>query len=231
MAVTLDRIVPWGRTREEYERMFALRPADLRTRILDCGGGPASFTAEMTAAGFNATAVDPIYAFSAAEIRARFDAVVRPMLEQIRATPNDWSWTFHRGPDGLCNTRRIALNRFLADYETGLREKRYLVAELPMLPFPAQTFGLALVSHLLFLYSELLNEEFHRAAILELLRVAKEVRIFPLLTLAAKPYPHLQSIRTALKQAGFESEIVTVDYELQRGGNRMLRVFEMSAKC
>ena len=62
-------------------------PDDMRGPILDCGGGPASFTAEVTASGFRAVAVDPIYAFSGSQIAARFETVVEPMMAQIRATP------------------------------------------------------------------------------------------------------------------------------------------------
>ena len=45
MTFTLDRIVPWGRTFDEYRAMFALSTTDLEGRILGCGDGPASFNA------------------------------------------------------------------------------------------------------------------------------------------------------------------------------------------
>ena len=74
MSVELDEIIPWGRSREEYELMFNLNHHDLQKRILGCGDGPASFNAEMTDAGFNVVSFDPIYAFSGADIHKRFDA-------------------------------------------------------------------------------------------------------------------------------------------------------------
>ena len=41
---TLDSIVPWGRSFDEYCRMFALSADDLaRKRILGCADGPAGF--------------------------------------------------------------------------------------------------------------------------------------------------------------------------------------------
>ena len=46
--------------------MFSLTPADLSAGVLDCGGGPASFTAELSAARVRAVAVDPLYAYSGA---------------------------------------------------------------------------------------------------------------------------------------------------------------------
>ena len=169
-------------------------------------------------------AIDPVYAFSGADIRARFDAQVEPMMTQIRATPEDWTWTFHRDPEDLCANRRTALERFLVDYDQGKSERRYLTGELPALPFEPDSFGLAVCSHLLFLYSDLLTEDFHVRAVLELCRVARDVRIFPLLTLARKPSPYIGAVQKAVESQGWTGSVEGVNYELQRGGNEMLRI-------
>jgi hypothetical protein len=227
MAVHLNQIAPWGRTFNEYRLMFKLSARNLSSGVLDCGGGPASFTAELSASGHRAISVDPIYAHSGSEIRARFEVTAESMLSQVRATPCDWSWSYHRDPDDLLANRRAALERFLADYEHGLRDRRYIVGELPSLPLPSGSFRLAVCSHLLFLYSDLLSEAFHIESLRELCRVAQEVRVFPLLTLRHEPSPHLSAVRSALVAEGWASEVVCVDYELQRGGNRMLRVFRV----
>jgi SAM-dependent methyltransferase len=147
------------------------------------------------------------------------------MISQVRATPGDWVWSYHRDPDDLYANRRAAIEGFLADYENGLREHRYIVGELPSLPFKSDSFGLAVCSHLLFLYSDLLSEDFHVRSILELCRVAREVRLFPLLTLAREPSPHLAAVQSAVRLRGWSSEVVPVNFEFQRGGNKMLRVF------
>jgi hypothetical protein len=60
---------------------------------------------------------------------------------------------------------------------------------------------------------------------LELRRVAKEVRIFPLLKVSGEPSPWLNSIIQQLQQQNYHAEIQTVSYEFQKGGNQMLRVF------
>ena len=225
MAIQLDQIVPWGRSLREYCRMFSLSAENLSGGVLDCGGGPASFVAEMAAQGHTAVSVDPVYRFSGQEIRARFEATAGQMLAQVRATPDDWVWGYHRDLDDLLASRRAALESFLADYEIGLRKRRYVAGELPKLRFPSGTFKLAVCSHLLFLYSDLLSEAFHIEALLELCRVAREVRVFPLVTLKRQPSPHLAPVRSAVEAEGWESEVISVDYELMRGGNQMLRVF------
>ena len=55
-----------------------------------------------------------------------------------------------------------------------------------------------------------------------MLRVSKEVRIFPLLTLMLQRSPHLNRIIQEFREAGYEVEIKQVQYELQRGGDEML---------
>ena len=74
------------------------------------------------------------------------------------------------------------------------------------------------------MYSEHLDFEFHAAAVDELLPVAREVRIFPLLTLDRKLSPHVEMIRTHGAGKGWRAEVAAVPYEFQRGGNKMLRV-------
>jgi 2-polyprenyl-3-methyl-5-hydroxy-6-metoxy-1,4-benzoquinol methylase len=59
MGINYQDIVPWGRSFAEYVKMFSLIPDDLDLRILDCGGGPSSFNAEMTNRGKKVTSIDP----------------------------------------------------------------------------------------------------------------------------------------------------------------------------
>jgi hypothetical protein len=224
MSVEIDQIIPWGRSRHEYELMFSLTPDDLRGRILGCGDGPASFNAEMTEAGCSVVSVDPIYAYSGPEIAGRFEATSETVINQVRASLGKWNWAYHRNLDGLLANRRNALNKFLADYEAGRPAGRYQIASLPKLPFPDGRFDLALCSHLLFLYSDRLSEEFHVRSVMELCRVARDVRIFPLLALSHQPSPHIVPVCARVKQAGWSSEIVRVNYEFQKGGDKMLRI-------
>jgi hypothetical protein len=220
----LKQIIPLGRTLREYELMFALTAADRSLKILGCGDGPASFNAEWAARGGSVISVDPIYEFGGAEIKDRFDAVIDDMMADVDASSGRWVWSFHQDVEGLRANRVAAMTRFLADYDLGKSAGRYQVGELPMLSFPDHTFDLALCSHLLFLYSNLLSPEFHLASLRQLCRVAAEVRVFPLLDLMGNPSAHLDAVRLALAREGVETFIETVDYEFQRGGNQMLRI-------
>ncbi|MGB0564779.1 MAG: class I SAM-dependent methyltransferase [Spirulinaceae cyanobacterium] len=226
MTFKLTNIVPWGRSAGEYQRMFNLSDPDLAGRILDCGGGPASFTAEMTAQGYSVVACDPIYQFSATEIDQRIQAVRPQILAGVEQTRDRFIWSQIRSLEELETLRMSAMQRFLQDLPAGKAAGRYVVGELPRLPFGDRTFDLALSSHLLFTYSEQLSTEFHGAALRELLRVAREVRIFPIVeNFSGETSPHLETVISQLTPIVQALEIVTVGYEFQRNGNQMLRLF------
>lgn len=204
--------------------MFALTDADLAAPILGCADGPASFNAEATARGHSVMSCDPIYRFSTSQIRQRVGDTTEVILEQARRNQHEFVWTSITSIEHLRNVRTSSMDMFLNDFDAGKQQGRYVAAELPTLPFGNATFRLALCSHLLFLYSEQLSEEFHVAATSEMCRVADEVRIFPLVALGSVGSGHVASVTDRLRQAGHEVEIERVDYEFQRGGNEMMRV-------
>jgi hypothetical protein len=224
----LDEVIPWGRSFEEYRRMFALSEGNLAGTVLGCGDGPASFNAEATALGHRVVSCDPIYAFSAGDIERQVTACYDTVISQLKQEMDGFVWTYFRDPDHLGECRLAAMRRFLADFEQGKGQRRYVTASLPELPFKDRQFSLALVSHFLFLYSEQFDLDFHIAAFEDLLRVAGEVRVFPLLGLDSRGSPHVGPIRDHLTRAGFEVEVAAVEYEFQRAedhaGNRMMRV-------
>jgi hypothetical protein len=116
------------------------------------------------------------------------------------------------------------LDTFLSDYESGKNDGRYIAGGLPSLPIESGKFDIALSSHFLFLYSAQLSAEFHLQALREMLRVAREVRVFPLLALDGAPSPHMGFVTKSLESHGFRVEVRRVTYEFQRGGNEMLLI-------
>ena len=210
--------------------MFSLTEEDLAGTILGCGDGPASFNAEATTRGCRVSSCDPIYALGGDVIRRRFDECAGPLMAQVRATPEHYVWTFHRDADGLLRNRRGAMDRFLDDYASPAARGRYVAAALPALPFANGAFDLAVVSHLLFLYSGLLDLPVHERSIREQCRVAREVRIFPLVSLDCAPSPHVEPIVAALTCSGFEVEMRVVDYEFVRWANRMMRITSAASR-
>jgi hypothetical protein len=226
MGFQLSNVIPWGRSFEDYLEMFALTPEDLECSMLDCAGGPASFNVEMKRLGYRVISCDPVYQFSASQINQRIQETYSTVVEQLRQNQNDYVWNDIKSPQQLGQLRMEAMQRFLEDFPLGKAEERYVTAELPKLPFNSQQFDLALNSHLLFSYSQHLSEDFHLKSVLELCRVAREVRIFPVLELSGNLSPFLTPVISHLQQQGWTVEIEPVAYEFQKGGNQMLRIFK-----
>ena len=221
----LENIVPWGRSKKEYMEMFNLGKEDvLHKRILGCGDGPSSFNTEMDYDGGRVVSIDPLYAYTKQQIMQRIDEVAEEVMAQVRANVDNFVWKNIPDVESLEHIRIEAMMEFLMDYEDGLEEGRYIAAELPDLPFEDDSFDMALCSHLLFLYSDHLDEAFHKASIDEMLRVAKEVRIFPLLTLKNKPSPHLEPVIDHLRSKGYRVQVVKTGYEFQKGADEMLQI-------
>jgi hypothetical protein len=191
MAVKLNQVVPWGRSFDEYVRMFALTEMDLERAILDCAAGPSSFGAEMLGRGCRVISCDPIYQFSAEQIRARVAAVRDDMINQVRGQMGQFVWKYIRSVEHLEEVRMGAMEKFLEDFSLDARRGRYRVQSLPKLDFADGGFELGLCSHFLFLYSDWLDEEFHVNSLRELLRVASEVRVFPVTEMDGRPSRHL----------------------------------------
>lgn len=224
MGFELSTVVPWGRSFEEYVAMFALDRRHLELKILGCGDGPASFNAVAFRRGFDVTSADPLYRFSAAEIRSRIEETAQTIAEQTRKNMEEFVWTHFRSVDELVAARMNAMNDFLSDFPDGKIAGRYVDASLPSLPFPDETFDMALCSHFLFLYSKQHDADFHVESIVELRRISREVRIFPLLEVGSVPSRHLEPVTDELERRGFGTERARVPYEFQKNGNEMLRV-------
>jgi hypothetical protein len=84
---TLNKVVPWGRSFDEYRRMFALTDEDLQRRILGCADGPAGFNAEATRLGARVISSDPLYDFSVDQIRERIAATAEDILGTNETQP------------------------------------------------------------------------------------------------------------------------------------------------
>ncbi len=212
--------MPWGRSFDEYTCMFDLKATELSLRILGCGDGPASFNVECNQRGGQVTSIDPLYRFSREMIEQRIAETYEEVMQQTGANREKFIWDAIPSLADLGRIRMEAMQRFLSSYEEGRLQGRYVPGELPDVPFADQTFDLALSSHFLFLYTDYLTFEFHASAIAEMLRVACEVRIFPLLDMNAQESRYLTDLLGVFHK--YKPEIRKVNYEFQRGGNKML---------
>lgn len=221
--MNIDEVVPWGRNLDEYTSMFSLTKEDLAANILGCGDGPSSFNAEVTSNRGTVTSIDPIYKFTKEQIHNKIKEVAPKILAQVDLNKNNFVWTSIKSIHDLKIIRISAMNKFLSDYENGLKNQRYIEASLPQLPFKDQQFDLVLCSHFLFLYDTFLDLEFHINSIIEMCRIGKEVRIFPLVDLKGNTSKYISELRKHLTN-DYIIDLETVDYEFQKGANQMMKI-------
>ncbi|HEY4458669.1 MAG TPA: methyltransferase domain-containing protein [Pseudonocardiaceae bacterium] len=207
-----------SRSAAEYRAMFDL--ADLATdSILDSCAGGASFTAET---GGATVALDPVYAHGQAELAelVRTGQQTTSAISDANAEHFDWSWYGSR--ERKAEMRVEAGKRFLADVTT--RPDHYIAADVHHLPFGDNSFDLALCSHLLFTWSDVLDQAWHERAIAELVRVSRgEVRIFPtVVQKTGAPVPFLPALRAEFAARGVSSRLAKVPYMFQVGADEML---------
>jgi hypothetical protein len=211
-----------SRSAEEYRAMFDLTGPELAAGpVLDCCAGGASLAAQT---GGQVVAVDPAYAVGRQGLAERVLASLGAGEEIIDAHRDRFEWSWYGDPRRRAAMRTEAAQRFLADLEAN--PGRYVAGALPGLPFVARSFELVLCSHLLFTWSDRLDFGWHRAAVAELVRVARrEVRVYPLVVQGTgEPVAFLDELRAELDAAGHRTHVVPVAYRFQRGAHHMLRV-------
>lgn len=221
MAFKLNGVVPWGRNLGEYRDMFRLTEDDLQKKIAGFGDGPASFNRELTERGGSVISFDPIYQFTKDDIEKRIEEVRVEVMEQMRQNRDNYVWTKIKSLDELENLRMSAMKRFSEDYDKGKAEGRYVYHELPdRLPFEDSHFDIGLSSHFLLMYTAL-GYDFHVKAMTEMLRVCREIRIFPIVDLDANKTELVGSVIGHFRE-NYNVDIVNTDYEFQKGDNKML---------
>lgn len=223
MAFILNDVVPWGRNLAEYQQMFRLDDNDMAKRIAGFGDGPASFNCEANRLGYAVISFDPIYQFSKEKLRQRIEEVRVVVMQQMKENKDNYVWKNIRSLEELENVRMSAMRLFLEDYEKGLKEKRYICHELPeKLPYPDNSFDIGLSSHFLLMYTSL-GYDFHIKSLTEMLRVCREIRVFPIVDLDANKTDLIKDVIDYLRK-DYKVEIVKTDYEFQKGDNKLLVV-------
>lgn len=226
MAFQLNSVVPWGRNMEEYKLMFRLGDEDMSKKFAGFGDGPACFNYEMTKRNGSVVSFDLIYQFSKEDLEKRIEEVRITVMEQMRENKDNYVWKQIKSLEDLENTRMSAMRKFLADYEKGKAEGRYVSHALPeKLPYEADFFDIGLSSHFLLMYTAL-GYDFHIASMTEMLRVCKEIRIFPIVDLDANRTDLIKNVIDYF-QKDYEVAIVPTEYEFQKGDNQLLVIRKM----
>lgn len=219
-----DGLFVSARSRHEYEGMFDLDFSSWeRKRILDCGAGGASFVAEWSAAGGDATACDPLFGQSMSvqeeAVRSGVERAARNIVEE----PEMYVWENFENPAAHRQARERAADSFLADRRT--HPERYVSAVLPELPFATAEFDLVVSSHLLFAYCRTISMEDHIRYVDEMVRVSsEEVRLYPLVGFEGNADDRVAGVVDSLSNRGLSVQRRPSRYHLLRGATEFLAI-------
>ena len=218
--ITIDEVIPWGKTFHEYQQYFSLQDTDLNKTIACFGDGASSFNSELTQLGKKIISFDPIYNFSAFDLEKRFYET----LEQFKLQINFEKPHVDTIVQEVISSRETATKMFLSDLEKGKEEKRYLTYLLPKeISFGNNFFDLGLISHFLLMYDDL-GIDFHIQSITEILRVCKEVRIYPILNIYGQTSTVLNPFIDYLKEKNFDIKFISINYKFNSIGKLFLKI-------
>ncbi|WP_133130285.1 class I SAM-dependent methyltransferase [Legionella yabuuchiae] len=221
----MRELVLWGHHVEEYREMFDLSWSDFDKRILEYGCGPSAINSELNESTNHVVSCDPLFTLDKSTLFTKVSLIFDDMVANVKQDQDKFDFSRYNGLESLIAKRRQGIQEFFADYEQGRVESRYVPVKDITLPFADFSFDVALSSHYLFADLDDQDVSFHLKVIKELARVAKEVRIFPLIDRDGQPSPFLGPVLLGLQQENYGTEVREVQYALQQQGNAMLRVW------
>lgn len=229
----IDQVVDlaWIYDMKDYIQMFDLASADLEKKIFDFPAGISSFNAEMNARHKEVVSVDRSYDMSLNDMQHYANAVLEKNIKMLTMQSDRLNTDSNESLEDIFNLWAQRKNNFINDYSQGVADGRYLTPELPRFPYHNDEFRLALCSDLLFNSKlELQTASLITAEdmILEICRIAEEVRIFPLMTETGQLSEDLGPIMLLLQEHDYGLEVKEVPYHQQQGGNAMLRIWSQS---
>jgi hypothetical protein len=216
--------VLWGYHWDDYREIFDLSEASLTSRFLEYGSGVSAVNQELHQQGAWMVSCDPMFTLDCARFASQAAFIFEEAVASLRASKNEGDVSDAR-LDAFIASRRQGMAHFFSDYEQGKREGRYLAVTEDTLPFLDHTFDTALSTHYLFVDAEDHEVDMHLQTIRELARVAKEVRIFPLMDRHGHASSLLGPVLLGLQQEEYGVEVREVMPHRGTKGHAMLRVW------
>lgn len=221
----MKNLVLWGHDLQDYREMFALSDHDLSGSILEYCSGPTAFNCQMRALKHDVVSYDRLFNLEWSELKEKALHKFEEMLEAVMQNEQSFHWGEYKNPQNFAKMRRKNMDAFFDDIATDPKHHRYVGFKSMPLPSNDFAFDLALCSHYLFANDPTQDKSFHLDAIVELTRVAKECRIFPLCDREGQISTLIGPLLMELNQLNLGVEVRQVPYQLQDNGNAMLRVW------
>lgn len=224
MEIATLSAVNWIYDFSDYQQMYDLTERDCTKSIFDFSSGLASFNAEATQRGMSVVSMDALYALSDDAIRTRAQQFLQEMVVQLQVMPDYLQNSSREAIDRVIQLWQKTEELFLADYVIGKSQCRYQPMQQLPLSYETHQFELAFCTD--FIFHHALSRENINAVLMELCRVAEEVRLYPLLDHDRKMPKELGPLMLALQQKNFGVEVREVSYRTLKGGNAMLRIWQ-----
>jgi hypothetical protein len=221
----MRKLVLWGHGIDEYCEMFNLSQDEIKSSILEYGCGPSAVNFQQTQRDYKVVSCDPLFVLDKDTLSSKAFMIFADMAAQVKIEQDRFDFSQSGSYENLVADRQQGMKHFFADYELGKAQGRYIGIADHHLPFADFSFDFALSSHYLFADLDNQTVEFHLAVIRELARVAKEVRIFPLIDREGNTSDFLGPVLLGLQQDNYGVEVREVDFHLHQSGNAMLRVW------
>jgi hypothetical protein len=222
--------VLWGHHVSDYQEMFDLSDIFSQGALLEYGCGASAVNAELHEKGRSMVSFDPLFSQDKTALKKEVLRCFDERVEQVLAYQAQFNVEKYGSMEAFLSDRRAGMALFFEDYEQGVREKRYQPLPEGGLPFDDVTFDLALSSHYFFSGAGAQSVDWHVNTFRELARVAREVRVFPLIQREGEPSELLGPVLLGLQQANFGSEVREVRCALYPEGNAMLRVWAQTCE-
>lgn len=184
----------------EYQVLFNLTPEDLGKKIIDFPAGLNSFSAEMFQQNHHVVACDESYV-NTSTLKQLAEKIIEENQQDAHKT--------------------ATIKHFEKDFPQGLKENRYVAGKLPKLPFSNHQFDLLLCSFFFFFNGDSIENGWNN--LMEMLRIATEVRISPLLA-DQNPETLLGPLMLKLQTYSFGIEIRSISFP-KLPASAMLRVW------
>ena len=221
----MRKLVLWGHSVDEYREMFDLSQDEINFNILEYGCGPSAVNYQQTQSDHKVVSCDPLFVLDKDTLASKVVMIFADMANQVKKEQARFDFSRSGSYENLIAERQQGMKQFFADYASGKTEGRYIGVADYHLPFADFSFDFALSSHYLFADLDEQTVEFHLAVIRELARVAKEVRIFPLIDREGNTSEFLGPVLLGLQQENYGVEVREVVFHLHKTGNAMLRVW------
>lgn len=215
----------WGYHIDEYQQIFNLDDVAQDTHWLEYQCGITAVNAQRYAQHLKTTSCDPLFSLDKKALVKQAQHSIEKGKRDICENRTHYDFSGYGSAEALLKKRNEGMEQCLADYEKGRIENRYLSIDEQRIPFDDFSFDLALSAS--YLFNDVVDHhiDFHLQTIQELARVAKEVRIFPLVDQSGRPSAMLGPVLLGLQQRNYGVEIRDVNYRLLRGHHAMLRVW------